>query len=183
MHKRVNQVNGSYSSNTAEDSEATSSESVSLNKYDSLTFALEKNKLQLSRLKKQLREKSFGEYLTFKSKKGNRLFYVGKVENHKANGFGIAILDTGSRYEGEWKDNMRHGEGSFYWIDGERYEGEYKNDERSGMGVYYWPNGDKYVGEWKEDVRDGQGTFYNAEGEVYAKGIWKDDKLVKKDKS
>ncbi|MEL6306466.1 MAG: response regulator, partial [Bacteroidota bacterium] len=31
---------------------------------------------------------------------------------------GVALLSTGSRYEGQWKNNQRHGQGTFYWPDG-----------------------------------------------------------------
>ncbi|NMM47860.1 MORN repeat-containing protein [Marinigracilibium pacificum] len=147
--------------------------------YDSLSFALRKYQIQLDRLKSQLQKKSYGEYLTFSSKKGNSVHYVGQVQNGKANGHGIALLNTGSRYEGEWKDNLRHGEGKFYWPDGEYYIGEYKDDLRSGVGTYYWPNGEKFVGEWQNDQRSGQGTFYNEKGEIVAKGVWKKDELVR----
>ncbi|WP_421811982.1 MORN repeat-containing protein [Flagellimonas sp.] len=154
------------------------SEEVAIRKYDSINFSLEKAKVQLTRLKKQLQQKSFGEYLTFKSKKGNQMHYIGQVKDGQAHGFGVALLDTGSRYEGEWKNNQRHGDGTFYWSDGEYYVGNYKNDKRSGLGTYYWPNGEKYTGEWKDDKRSGSGNFYDAEGEVVAGGEWNDDKLV-----
>jgi len=154
------------------------SEEVAIRKYDSINFSLEKAKVQLTRLKKQLQQKSFGEYITFKSKKGNQMHYIGQVKDGKAHGFGVALLDTGSRYEGEWKNNQRHGEGTFYWPDGEYYVGNYKNDKRSGLGTYYWPNGEKYTGEWKDDKRSGSGNFYDAEGDVVAGGEWNDDKLV-----
>lgn len=149
-----------------------------LEKMDSLSFALDKAQLQLKNLQNQLIQKSFGEYITFKSTKGNRLFYVGEVEGGKANGYGIAILDSGSRYEGQWRNNKRHGNGKFYWVDGERYEGEYKNDVRSGQGTYYWPNGQKYVGSWEDDKRNGQGKFFDENGDIVAEGVWKNDELV-----
>ncbi|WP_235298621.1 MORN repeat-containing protein [Portibacter marinus] len=152
-------------------------------KSDSLSFALEKAEMQLEILKEKVKQSSTGAYLTFKTSKGNALHYVGETENGKANGYGIAILDSGSRYEGEWKNNQRHGKGKFFWMDGERYEGEYKNDQRSGTGIYYWTNGEKYVGEWEEDMRNGKGKFYNAKGEVKASGIWKDDKLDEVEKN
>src|SRR6056297_153372 len=148
-----------------------------LNRYDSLNFILEKKQVKLNAMRRQLEQKSFGEYLRFKSKKNNQLHYVGQVKNKKANGIGIALFDTGSRYEGEWKNNERHGEGKFYWPDGEYYKGDYTNDKRSGLGTYYWPNGEKYVGQWADDKRNGAGTFYGADGEVVTKGIWKNDKL------
>lgn len=153
-----------------------------LERFDSLSFAHEKTKIQLQRVQKLLKEKSFGEYLTFKSKKGNQMHYVGQVKNNKANGFGIALLDTGSRYEGEWKDNERHGEGTFYWPDGEYYIGNYSQDKRNGLGTYHWPNGEKYIGFWKDDKREGQGDFYSSDGTVVTSGIWKNDKLTTKGK-
>lgn len=156
---------------------ATASTARELNSYDSLYFIIEKKQVQLNALRRQLEQKSFGEYLRFMSKKNNALHYVGQVRNKKANGIGIALLDTGSRYEGEWKDNERHGQGTFYWPDGEYYEGSYVRDKRSGLGTYYWPNGEKYVGQWADDKRNGAGTFYGTDGEVVTKGIWKNDKL------
>ncbi len=151
-----------------------------IRKYDSLNFILKKTTVQLNSMRKQLQQKSFGEYLTFKSKKGNRMHYVGRVKNGKANGTGIAILDSGSRYEGEWRDNQRHGQGAFYWKDGEYYVGNYQNDQRNGLGTYYWPNKEKYVGQWKDDKRNGKGTFYSKDGKEIT-GVWKEDKFIDKE--
>lgn len=153
-----------------------------INRYDSLSFALEKTKVQLRSMRSQLKRKSFGEYITFKSKKGNQMHYVGEVKNNQANGLGVAILNTGSRYEGEWKANERHGEGTFYWPDGEYYVGSYKEDKRNGLGTYYWPNGEKYVGQWSDDKRNGKGVFYGKDGVEITSGIWKKDKLVTEEK-
>lgn len=144
---------------------------------DSLTFALEKARVQINYLKKQLNNKSFGEYLKFTNSKGSQMHYVGQVKNGKANGYGVALLNTGSRYEGQWKDNMRHGVGTYYWSDGQYYVGEYKNDKRNGQGTYYWPNGERYAGQWEDDERDGKGVFYGKDGQVIADGTWEDDKL------
>ncbi|WP_281540239.1 MORN repeat-containing protein [Maribacter aestuarii] len=154
-----------------------------VNAYDSLNFALEKAKVQLRGMREQLRTKSFGEYLNFKSSKGDQMHYVGQVKNNQANGLGVAILNTGSRYEGEWKGNQRHGEGTFYWPDGEYYVGSYLNDKRNGLGTYYWPNGEKYVGQWKDDKRNGKGAFYGKDGDAITKGVWKNDKLIEEEKN
>ena len=144
---------------------------------DSLNFALEKARVQLACLKRQLKERSFGEYLKFTNAKGSQMHYVGQVKNGKANGFGVALLSTGSRYEGQWKENQRHGEGKYIWADGEYYEGSFINDRRNGEGTYYWPNGEKYTGHWKNDKRSGVGTFYGKEGDIL-KGIWEEDQLA-----
>ncbi|WP_116769055.1 MORN repeat-containing protein [Maribacter litoralis] len=148
---------------------------------DSLNFALEKARVQLNNMRRQLNNKTFGEYLSFTTKKGTALHYVGQVKNNMANGSGIALLETGSRYEGEWKDNAREGHGTFYWPDGEYYIGSYKNDMRSGEGTYFWPNGEKYKGQWKNDKRNGKGIFHKKEGSVIS-GIWENDKLIETDK-
>ncbi|RZS92262.1 MORN repeat-containing protein [Aquimarina brevivitae] len=157
--------------------------SVNVRTLDSLQFALEKTKVQLERLQKQLKKKSYSEYLTFRNPKKHLLHYVGQVQNNKANGYGIAVFDTGSRYEGDWVNNLREGEGAFYWPDGEYYIGSYENDLRNGLGTYYWPNGEKYVGEWKDDQRSGEGTFYAKDGKILTSGIWKKDKLVEEFKN
>lgn len=146
--------------------------------YDSLYFALEKTKVRLAMMQKQLMQKTSGEYLTFTNTKGSQMHYVGQVKNGKANGFGVAILNTGSRYVGEWKDNQRHGEGSFYWADGQYYTGQYAMDKRSGKGTYHWPNGEKYVGFWKADERAGEGAFYGKKGDLVASGVWNHDELI-----
>ena len=149
-----------------------------LDKMDSLNFVLSKTKMQLTKLRKQLHKKSFGEYLAFTNGKGSQVHYVGQVKEGMANGYGVAILNTGSRYVGEWKNNERHGQGTFYWKDGEYYEGSYLNDKRNGQGTYYWPNGEKYVGQWKDDRRSGKGAFFGKDGKLMTKGVWEDDKMI-----
>ncbi|MEN1783791.1 MAG: hypothetical protein AAGF77_01520, partial [Bacteroidota bacterium] len=82
---------------------------LTLHQMDSLVFALEKAKVQVTRMRKQRQSKSSGAYLTFTNSKGSKLHYVGEIKNGKANGYGVALLNTGSRYVGEWKDNQRFG--------------------------------------------------------------------------
>lgn len=149
-----------------------------IDQLDSLNFVLSKTKMQLAKMKRQLYQKSFGEYLTFTNSKGSEVHYVGQVQDGKANGYGVAILNTGSRYVGEWKNNQRHGQGVFYWKDGEYYEGNYEGDKRNGQGTYFWPNGEKYVGQWKDDLRSGKGAFFGKDGKLMTKGIWEDDKMI-----
>ncbi|CAJ1443125.1 unnamed protein product [Effrenium voratum] len=47
------------------------------------------------------------------------------------------------------------GMGSMTWPDGSRYEGEYKNDFRHGQGTLTWPDGRKYKGQWANGKQDG----------------------------
>jgi hypothetical protein len=40
------------------------------------------------------------------------------------------------------------------------YEGDWKNDKRHGKGSLSYNNGDRYEGEWKDNLRDGEGTSH-----------------------
>jgi hypothetical protein len=130
---------------------------------------------ELDRVRNDLRKHERVKVLSFPGQKGATVHYLGEVANGQANGGGIGIWTTGSVYRGEWKNNLRHGEGSFQWADGEKYIGAYVNGKREGMGVYLWPSGDKYDGEWKNDRRNGQGTLYDLDGRIVFSGLWVDD--------
>ena len=143
-----------------------------------LLTELDHAKVEIEDLRKRLEQSAQNRYLTFTTTKGTPLYYMGATVQNQANGFGIAILQSGSRYEGYWKNNLRHGVGKFYWNDGSYYEGEYSDDLRAGTGTYCWENGDKYIGQWKDDKRNGDGEFYNEKGKLKACGVWENDKLI-----
>ena len=42
---------------------------------------------------------------------------------------------TGYSYEGEWKDNLKHGFGKFTYTDGKVYEGDFANNKKEGKGT------------------------------------------------
>ena len=46
------------------------------------------------------------------------------------------------------------------WEDKSKYEGDWKDGMRHGKGTFYYTNGDKYVGDWKDDVQDGKGSAF-----------------------
>ncbi|MFZ6051763.1 MORN repeat-containing protein [Halocola ammonii] len=174
----ANQLQAKTDQLTAVEDSLTAQSEAQGQKIDSLSFALEKAQMRQADLEQQVKTRPEREYLTFTSSKGNDVHYIGGVESGKANGEGVGLWSTGSRYRGEWKNNERHGEGTFHWPDGERYEGEFKSDKRHGKGSYFWSNGESFVGLWKNDKRNGKGTFYNADGKVVASGMWEDDELV-----
>jgi len=70
----------------------------------------------------------------------------------------------GKKYEGEWKDGKKHGQGTLTWANGSKYEGEWKDGKRHGQGTLAWASGKKYEGEWKDDVASG-GWLYWANGQ------------------
>lgn len=70
------------------------------------------------------------------------------------------------------------------YADGSKYNGEWVDDLKNGKGVYEYPNGDKYSGDWVDDARNGKGRARGilgcleyADGRKYD-GPWKDDKIV-----
>ena len=64
---------------------------------------------------------------------------------------GTVTYSDGTKYVGEFKDGMRHGQGIYTSI-GEllKYVGEWKDDKKHGKGTYTWSDGEKYTGEWRE---------------------------------
>ena len=84
------------------------------------------------------------------------------------NGNGIYTYPDGSKYEGDWEDNKKHGKGIYYYNNelwkGDKYEGDWENDNQHGKGIYYYNNepikGDKYEGEWQDNKRHGKGIYY-----------------------
>jgi len=145
------------------------------------------------------------------------IFMEGTWENDKLHGFGMSEEDLGtflgnwehgekkfgrltlpndSFYEGEFKDNLYHGEGKFLHTNGDEFIGTYANGRRRD-GKLVCVDGSYYIGTYvggkicdgtgKERVRDGgtyQGGFKNSRrcgfgirsygnGDIYM-GEWKD---------
>lgn len=50
---------------------------------------------------------------------------------------------------------LADGKGLLESIEGDRYEGEFADGKRHGQGEMVWFNGDRYVGEWKDDHING----------------------------
>ena len=45
-------------------------------------------------------------------------------DSGKREGFGVFSYASGARYEGEWKDNAKHGYGKFFFKDGTVFAGK-----------------------------------------------------------
>jgi hypothetical protein len=79
----------------------------------------------------------------------------------------------GDYHEGEYKDNLRHGPGKYFWKDGRQYIGMYVEDERSGEGKFIYPNGDVYEGGFERGSRSGYGVFTFSQKTCQYRGEWK----------
>jgi len=47
-------------------------------------------------------------------------------------------------YVGEWKNNLKEGEGTYFYNDGTIYEGSWKKDMKSGKGTLHYENNFEY---------------------------------------
>jgi hypothetical protein len=106
--------------------------------------------------------------------------YEGDWKDDRRHGKGTvtyAAPDGGvaEKFEGDWSDGRMHGYGKYLYTDGGIYEGEWLDGKMHGRGLYTFPNGNKYDGEWQNDVKEGYGVLQYINGERY-EGYWKDDK-------
>lgn len=92
---------------------------------------------------------------------------------------------SGDFYSGMWKDDQKHGIGTFkfsrvpihkgygklVYIKGDVYFGDFAYDRKNGHGKLIFYNGDLYDGEWKEDQFHGHGVYSYSNGSIYD-GNW-----------
>jgi hypothetical protein len=116
-----------------------------------------------------------------------RVVYKGEWERGRMHGQGVYYYNEGDhyrskrkeetseqqvcRYEGDYKENARHGIGKYVLPDGSVYEGDWRENLMSGRGTFKWPDGSTYVGTWKDGKRNGPGFLKTSDGFVYD-GMW-----------
>jgi hypothetical protein len=109
------------------------------------------------------------------------LIYDGDWKDDLRHGYGTMAKPAAASYgykklyAGGWKKDKRHGYGTNYYSEEEYYEGEWYEDKRSGWGRMYYKDKSIYEGEWLNDMRNGQGMLRLASDNRY-EGTWKDNK-------
>ena len=96
--------------------------------------------------------------------------YVGENKNNLSHGQGTYYYANGDKYVGEFKDGSKHGQGAYTYADGEKYVGEWKDGIKHGQGTYTWADGAKYVGEFKDGLQHGQGIEIDVDGSIIHNG-------------
>ena len=69
------------------------------------------------------------------------------------------------------------GMGEYIWPDGRRYEGEYKDDKKHGYGIYTWADNRIYQGWWFRGKQHGLGLYF-VPGQEMKYGLWEDGKRI-----
>ncbi|XP_058425278.1 radial spoke head 10 homolog B-like [Diceros bicornis minor] len=113
-------------------------------------------------------------------------WYEGDWVHSIKKGWGIRCYKSGNIYEGQWENNMRHGQGRMRWLTtNEEYTGRWERGVQNGFGTHTWflkrilksqyPLRNEYIGEFVNGDRHGRGKFYYASGAVY-EGEWVSNK-------
>ena len=80
------------------------------------------------------------------------------------NGQGTYIYQDGDKYEGEWRDDKRHGKGTVTYrgTDGsivEQYQGEWAEGKMHGYGRYVYADSGVYEGQWVDGKMSLRGAY------------------------
>ena len=76
--------------------------------------------------------------------------HIGGYINNKRHGYGEATWRNGQTYVGQYV-NGDPTYGTLRYPDGNRYEGQFKNHKRDGEGTYFFKKGTKKEGIWRKD--------------------------------
>lgn len=104
--------------------------------------------------------------------------YTGQLDARgKRHGKGVLRWPNGNCFMGDWREGCMCGTGTFlYGVEGDRYEGEFFDDKKHGQGKYTFANGNFYTGAFHVDKRHGKGRYSWMCGDLYD-GEWRDGKM------
>ncbi|PRP85687.1 hypothetical protein PROFUN_06521 [Planoprotostelium fungivorum] len=89
--------------------------------------------------------------------KDHKHMHEGEYLNGKRHGPG-RLVEDGGIYEGDFKEGLFGGDGTYTFLNGDKYNGQFQNGLFHGHGVVT-ESGYVYDGEWSEGNKDGEGTF------------------------
>jgi uncharacterized caspase-like protein len=92
--------------------------------------------------------------------------YRGAMRGANLHGHG-EYISRSFKYEGDFSDGLKQGEGTYVWENGDRYQGHFSADRPDGKGRYQFSNGDTYDGEVQLGVILGRGTYTSRNGDVF----------------
>lgn len=123
---------------------------------------------------------SFASFSGSKTKKyDDGSIYVGEMNGDIPHGRGVLTYSSNDncnrkKYEGEFINGVKAGQGTMTWNDGQKYMGEWVNDNMDGLGTYSYKSGNIYQGPFKKNKAEGQGKLIYLSGDIYV-GSYKND--------
>lgn len=73
------------------------------------------------------------------------------------------ILADGGVYQGQWHNDLMHGDGKLVWPDGSVYRGEFNQGRMTGKGRLEETDGAVYIGDFNEGAMHGYGEYQDDE--------------------
>lgn len=104
--------------------------------------------------------------------------YEGDFKSDLRSGNGTLTWDDGRQYRGQFDNGMFHGHAVMTWPDGRKYRGQYADDKKHGEGTFAWQDGRRYQGQWVVGKRHGIGVYTNAKGFTRT-GMWQMDRPIR----
>ena len=92
--------------------------------------------------------------------------YRGAMRGASLHGKGEYISKS-FKYEGDFNEGLKQGEGTYVWENGDKYLGHFAADRPDGKGRYQFANGDAYEGDVQLGVIVGRGAYTTKSGDVF----------------
>lgn len=112
--------------------------------------------------------------------------YKGEWNNDgQRHGFGVLLLNDGTKYIGEFEFGLCHGLGVMSFADGSRFEGEFNQGKYHGCGIFVRCDRMKFEGEFQDGKVSGKGllTFTDgSHGLPRNEGYFEGNKLIYREK-
>lgn len=102
---------------------------------------------------------------------------IATVEPSGARDASEHVYPDGTRYIGEWRDDVPHGEGTCVFPSKNVYMGEWRDGSIAGAGVMLYADGTIFDGWWRDGECDGPGTVFPVDGPPTS-GVWARGKQV-----
>lgn len=119
-------------------------------------------------------------------KKDNNDTYIGWFKNNKPHGIGQMTWNNndnnnnnGEKYFGEWREGNIQGFGKLLYSNKEFYVGNFKNNKKHGKGSYYFSHNNTFLeGVWVDGKKEGE--FSLTSNEHYYIVYYKNDEQIQK---
>lgn len=109
----------------------------------------------------------------------NQERYEGNFQSGKKHGFGVQFYSGGAvRYKGLFRDDLRSGEGTYYFSNGDKFVGFFQHNVPEGKGTYLYADGERFTGTFREGLREGYGVLQRADGRKEA-GYYREDERIR----